>query len=456
MDRFAGRTEELRVLEDVLGSDHRACAVSGPARIGKSQLLREFCRDRRSIHITFFEGSASQNLDRLSEGIGLFLGKDVGIGSYAEGMGILKDICGEERTVLVLDEYTLASQSAPGLPSAVRDLTDHIIDRTESMIVLCGSDQSALEDEIGSPGMPLCGLFPTHIRVGPLGLRETLGLHPGMGRADALKLHLTLGGIPAYHLLADGDTYRGNIEKCFLETPGYLSEEAFFIVGRRLDGWRKYVRILDAIGGGASTIRGVASKCGISETLAGQHLSHLSGIGVVAPLVPMAGANRREKRFVISDPLVAFHYGAVMRRQPLPFGEGVDCYGEMLPSISGQLERSFEILCRDFVAGTYDCDEVGSWWDEGGAGIDIVAAVNGTDGRIDLFGECSLRARKMGMSDLRTLESRVENLHGRFNPRLILFSASGFDEDLTEHAADIGVLLIDTDILFGDRPAPPL
>ncbi|MDO5862627.1 MAG: ATP-binding protein [Thermoplasmata archaeon] len=469
MRKFVGRANELRFLETIYAeSDHKTCAVTGRRQIGKSSLLRKFCEGKRSFMVQFYNGSEEQNVEMLSLELSSFLGTDIKLDSFAAAVKQLMSITEEEKTVVVFDEYTYASASSPYIASGVQELTDWIVDRTESMIILCSSEMSTLEDEIDTYGMPLYGRFPARLKVGPLDLRETLGFHPEMEHMDALRLYLTLGGIPVYHSLANKDTYRGNIESCYLSQPALLSNEAMSIVNRELNDGDKYTRILDAIGNGATTIATIASKCDVSEQLAGMYLAHLSSIGVVKPLVPMAGANRREKRYAITDYLVSFYYGVIMRRENLIRNREAECYDDILPTISTQLGKSFEFLCRDFVGKAYGCDEVGSWWgtvesvSEDGikeavdADIDVVATKSSGKNRIDLFGECKFRTRKMGMSDLRTLESRVENLHGRFNPRLILFSASGFDEDLTEYAADSGMLLIDADVLFGDKPVPPL
>lgn len=466
---FIGRSKELRILEEIYAeSRHKTCAVTGRRQIGKSSLLRRFCTGKRNFFIQFYNGSEEQNLDRLSIGLSSFMGSEIKVGSYAEAMKLLMDITKAEKTVVVFDEYTYASASASFVSSAVQELVDWIVSETESMIILCSSEMSALEDEISSYGKPLYGRFPLRLKVGPLSPQETLGFHPGMDRMDAIRLYLTLGGIPIYHSLSTASTYRSNIEACYLRPPAPFSNEAMSIVNRELKDGDKYTRILDAIGNGATTIKEIASKCDVSEQLTGMYLSHLSSIGVVRPLVPMAGANKRERRYAITDYLVAFHYGVIMRRENLIGNREAECYDDILPTISTQLGKSFEFLCRDFVGKAYGCSEVGSWWgtigsmsedgieEEVDTDIDVVATVSKGKDRIDLFGECKFRSRMMGMSDLETLMRRVGGLHGRFNPRYILFSASGFDEDLTDYAADNGVLLIGLDVLFGDSPAPPL
>ena len=51
--RFIGRTRELKRLEEMLVSPSiRTCAIYGRRRVGKTRLIREFCRDRMSIHLT--------------------------------------------------------------------------------------------------------------------------------------------------------------------------------------------------------------------------------------------------------------------------------------------------------------------------------------------------------------------------------------------------------------------
>ena len=86
--------------------------------------------------------------------------------------------------------------------------------------------------------------------------------------------------------------------------------------------------------------------------------------------------------------------------------------------------------------------------------IDVVATIRKGQNRIDLFGECKFTSKKVGFGVLNTLEERVGYLKGRYNSRLVLFSMSGFDDELMEYAESSGIPLFGPDVLVGLEPVP--
>ena len=67
-----------------------------------------------------------------------------------------------------------------------------------------------------------------------------------------------------------------------------------------------------------------------------------------------------------------------------------------------------------------------------------------------ILGECKFRRNPMGFSAYNTLVSRSKSAKFTENIIFILFSASGFEEELYEFAEDSGVILVDGKTLMGD------
>ena len=62
MNRFIGRREELATLDRIYREEnHKTCMVYGRRRIGKTRLLREFTKDKRSIYIDFVKVQTGLN-----------------------------------------------------------------------------------------------------------------------------------------------------------------------------------------------------------------------------------------------------------------------------------------------------------------------------------------------------------------------------------------------------------
>ncbi|MDR3282655.1 MAG: DUF234 domain-containing protein [Candidatus Methanoplasma sp.] len=101
------------------------------------------------------------------------------------------------------------------------------------------------------------------------------------------------------------------------------------------------------------------------------------------------------------------------------------------------------------------CKEIGKWWGRAGdedRDVDIVATVYEESHEVALFCECKFRRRPVGIGAFARLKDTSEHVRGLNNRRFVMFSAFGFDEDLTDLAERRGdapeVTLIGLDDLY--------
>ena len=76
--------------------------------------------------------------------------------------------------------------------------------------------------------------------------------------------------------------------------------------------------------------------------------------------------------------------------------------------------------------------------------------------RRQVFGECKHRMKPVTWATLNELQDKVRHLRNVVNPTLVLFSWSGFKENLLDDSEDMGIMLIGLDALTGREEAPPL
>ena len=105
MNGFIGRREELATLDRIYREEnHKTCMVYGRRRIGKTRLLREFTKDKRSIYIDFVKGTELRNVNRIAD----ILYKEYGIideiPDLYHAMRAIEGLCSEQKTVVVFDE----------------------------------------------------------------------------------------------------------------------------------------------------------------------------------------------------------------------------------------------------------------------------------------------------------------------------------------------------------------
>lgn len=96
-----GKHPQLRGREDLHGV--------GKRRIGKSELIRQFCRDKRSI--TFTLGNLSDQLEYMTDVLDEFGGESrEAPDSLYRCLRWTADICKESPTIVVFDEFLVAGK----------------------------------------------------------------------------------------------------------------------------------------------------------------------------------------------------------------------------------------------------------------------------------------------------------------------------------------------------------
>ena len=122
----------------------------------------------------------------------------------------------------------------------------------------------------------------------------------------------------------------------------------------------------------------------------------------------------------------------------LEFCEKDKVINKLLPLIQNHIAYCYEVLCRQYVKFNmhkYNCLKIGRQWDRIYE-IDI-AGVN-ENNLFVLLGECKWSNTKVGLSVYYDLIEKVKNnnLQVEEKCRYLLFSKSGFTEELIEKSED--------------------
>ncbi len=114
LDRFVGREGELGRLEETFAADQRLVTVVGPGGMGKTRLVREFCRralERFEGGLWFCDLSDATDLDGLVGGVAQLLGVDLGAGPDSE-QRVGRVLSARPPTLLVLDSLEQIEDAA--------------------------------------------------------------------------------------------------------------------------------------------------------------------------------------------------------------------------------------------------------------------------------------------------------------------------------------------------------
>ncbi len=405
---FAGRKKELADLEGLYSRDKFELAVVyGRRRVGKTTLIREFCKGKRALFFTALEQADADNLADFSAKVAEFFGLPEGtrFDTWKSALSFVGERAKTERFVLVFDEFPYAAQRNESLPSVLQVLVDHDLKDSLLFLVLCGSNQGFMESEVLGRKSPLFGRRTAQMKVGPLSFREARDMLPGDVQ-EAFRFYGCFGGIPYYLEQIDSSmSFRENLQALYFHPVGFLFDEPMSLLRQETREPAQYASILRALAGGANRPTEVADKVGMQVTAVSKYLQTLRDLGIVERRVPFGANPETSKKgvYCLKDACFEFWFKFVMPRVS-EVEEGLGpAVAQGLPEqvIDEYLGHRFEALCKEWLVeqGVHGnlpipVTAVGSWWGTNPSkreqdDIDVVAA--DTYGKKLLMGECKYR-----------------------------------------------------------------
>ena len=341
--------------------------------------------------------------------------------------------------MIVIDEYAYLCEEDPSTDSYLQIFIDHDLQDTNALLIICGSAIKTMERIFTDGKGALFRRFIGPMKIEPLSYGTCRRFHPNMSEPDRMRLYSLVGGIPLYHLMMNGDTVEDCIKDNILGPYAPLREEASLIIARELEPASTNLAILRAISDGHTSGKEIAEATRQSKENCYVNLRNLETIGIVSPLAPMCGANRKERIYRISDNLVRLNNEVLVPFSTVVSGSDKDgAYDRVSGVVNTFYGPGFEEICRQYIREHHTCVEMGAWWgmsDGESTEVDIVALIG--DGQVEshLVCECKFRNKEYGMRELNELKRKAGSMRNCFNRRYVLFSRSGFTEELEEYAS---------------------
>lgn len=465
--------------------------VSGRRRFGKSFLLRRLVEATGGLYHQALEQERLPALERFAEDVaGLyptppplaFSGWEQALRHAVEVLG------GNGRSgpqVLVIDEYPYISRTSPELDSTVQAVLDEA--KTGELgrrlvnpvsIVLCGSAMSVMTDPL-SGSSPLRGRASLDLSLEAFDYRQAAG-YWGISNAEtAFLVHSIVGGAAGYRDLTSAvpvpdstDSLADWLAATVLNPSHALFREDEYLLREDPTVTKEalYYSLLKAIAAGTTSQGAIASAIGKKATDIIYPLDVLTRSGFVTKDQDLLLTRRAVYR--VADPIVRFHELITRRYQEhLEDRRPAEVWARAADTFRSQIVGPhFEAICREwtarYAAETTFGGEIGRVRSlqvndpaSGRYELDVAATTAATVGNkaktIQVVGEAKATGKALTLTDLHKLESATQRLGTRkgvsLSPtvKLLLFSAAGFDRDLTGQASDTSDLeLIDLERLY--------
>jgi AAA+ ATPase superfamily predicted ATPase len=425
------RSVELsRLREYYDDEDAHFVVVYGRRRVGKSVLLTQFLEDRQGV---YFE--ASQNATPVDE-IRRFLADafiQLGLGEakvsaddwLAAFSLVFKLARPGRRFVLCIDEFPWLAAESPDALSLLKQFWDRHQDDPRLMLVLCGSNTSALKRYFAGSA-PAMGRRTRNLEITPLSLRGVRAFFPDYGHDELALAYFLCGGYPGYLRQLDAAlSVRRNIERTFLRDDHVFAREADFLLREeQITEIPVYLHILRSVAAGRHRLGEIEAA---AETQRAHGVQQLAALGLLDKRLPIGGRAARPKYF-LTNPVLCFG---------LRFSPALQSFLRLLPSaelyarIQPQLAAYWGMRWEDCVLshlpellaaeGTTEVRAHGSYWDDTQkVQLDVVVQESKTRWQ---FGECKWGAASQteALGQLREAVTKHPAAHASVTQQLRLF-----------------------------------
>lgn len=437
--------------------------VYGRRRVGKTELISRFIRNRRSLYYLATEEPELQNLESFQSVAADFLQSDLlraaRISRWEDVFREIVRACGptDERAVIVIDEFQYLGRANPAYPSIFQRIWDTMLKDANVMLVLCGSLISLMRDQVLSEESPLYGRRTAQIRMGQIPFSRYREFLLGRSTRELVERYAVTGGVPKYiELFEDEKDVYSAISANVLDRSGFLYDEPNFLLQREVPDVGTYFALIRAIAGGAHRPSEISRSFGIKQTSLNKYLKTLIDLDVLERQVPVTEGNpdkSKKSLYRIKDNFLQFWFRFVLPNLSyLETGRTAAVEKRIREHfIDGHVAYVYVDVCRERLWGLADSGElgfvperVGRWW-SGSDEIDVVG-LSASEGRA-VWGECKFWKDPVGANVLRALEEKAARVpweRDRRTDAFALFSASGFTDELWEIAASRGdVVLVD-------------
>jgi len=456
---FIGREEELIFLEERLMS-HRfeMIPVYGRRRVGKTRLIEEFTRNKKTIFFTADLLGEASNLANLSKAITSTITNSISELIFSSFQQAFEEVAkyakeNSEEVIFIIDEYPYLAGASDGISSILQRTIDKLYLKLPNlMLILTGSQTSFMERQVLGYQSPLYGRRTGQIKLRPLTFYEARNFLPTMNIMCFLTLYGITGGIPLYlSMMDDTLSLEGNIKQNLLTQNTLLYEEPRNLLFQELRTPDRYNAILIAIARGTTRLNEISNKTGIESGLLVSYINTLMELDIVEKRVPIPTSGKKRGIYYIKDGLFHFWYRYIPNyKNFLESGRLNSIWPRIEEDLIQFTSLIFEDFCRNwiFLNSPMLLREVGGWWGNN----PLIKNAKATAEEVDVIGiglekeelvvgECKWRNEK---TDISVGEKLVER--AKFFPYLkkdlYIFSKSEFTTGLEEFAEKHDIKLV--------------
>lgn len=383
MNVFIGRKRELEQLNELYESNRfEYAAVYGNIHVGKTTLIKEFCKGKKFIYYQVTNCDKDYNLAKLSEAIYDILFPNMIppiYTSFTNLFNILDNL--NKRIILVIDEYPLLAVGFPPISSIIQNHIDLNWREHKLMLILISSSIRFMQFKVLGYKSPLYGRNTCQFRIYPFRFSELKQLHWSYSPQELAVLYAITNGVPAYlKMINPTKTVKENIINLYLSNKMI---SPFDVLKYEFLDIRPYQSILSCISKKAKTIDTIKKETKLKSITISNVIYDLLEMKIIKKEIPY-GENEQSKNtlYLLSD----FSFMLWFRflcSSDLNYDTPEAYYQKMIePELDNYMETVFISICQEYMYhpimfknAPFFYSDIRCWWN------------NKTVKRIDVFAE---------------------------------------------------------------------
>ncbi|MCK4613494.1 MAG: ATP-binding protein [Thermoplasmata archaeon] len=362
--RFIDRYRELEFLEQKYREKGpQLIVIYGRRRIGKTELIREFLKQKNGAYIYCTTESFRENMRTFAMKFQELTGKRY----FEEARSLeylfetLVDVIGEARVIIAIDELPYLVSVKPSVPSQLQKIFDETLTGSNIFLILCGSSIGMMERELLEYQSPLFGRKTGEWKLEPFTIRD-IAHSTGLQVEPIFQRWSRFGGTPAYFIQSIEDMQMATRRLLTKGEPLY--SEPLSLLREELREPRSYLQLLRYIASGITRQGKLQQLTGLDKGNVSRYLDILGSLGYVERVIPIG--RKRGGQYRIKDPFFNFwfryvypNYSYLEIGQIEPVQDFIEKDMERYRGIL--FERFIEAMIRE---GTLDLKVafVSRWW----------------------------------------------------------------------------------------------
>jgi len=291
VQQFIDRERELEFLEEKYRENKAQLIVLyGRRRVGKTELVKQFIKDKEAIYHLSTNDGIQNNVKRLKEAFARLTGKNYFISlnvSLDELLIYFGDEISNRRVVLAIDEFQYLTEADKSVISQVQRAWDEKLSSTRLYLLITGSSVGMMENEVLSSRSPLYGRRTGSWKLSKLPFPALSSFFPGKNIEELIKIWSVVDGIPFYILQLDPSlSIEENIRRKIMEKGNVLYDEPLYLLREEFKEQRVYLSILRAISQGYNTISKISEVTGLDKGNLTSYLDRLEENEIVERVIP--------------------------------------------------------------------------------------------------------------------------------------------------------------------------